>query len=522
MAESRFSATFSLSRPEQDLLPPSSLVLNMVWSNTSNKLRLLLAVCAAGVYLIAKQQADGMDPLLLQQSLRGVNGAVHYLLGDLNGAATAYRAHFKTEYDAGRRGRDAAEAALLAGAMQEAKDLAEAELARDPESIHAQLTLGEIALEEQRFMEALDRANSVLGQETDEADASVLASLAYARIGQYDRAIDALNRTLRHARIAQRDSLFFKLLETTGDLEELPRAERPFAAIAHYYRYLRIHDDANGRVAIRYAKRAIRAGDRVPDAYLAMGIVHWKQGRPNEALDAALKAVELNPRLAEAFDLAYRIYNKKGDLMSAYRMARAAVEAAPDDVFYETHLNTVLVNRLGNFKEAEPILEIIVQRHPTETHALWSLGYVYGTLGKYEQAVAMFDRAILSDPKEAELYEAKGNWLNRLGRNVEAIAAFKQAISVNPMRYQSHTALAAHYVKRFHWEEALHEYEMAFQYGEQRPDARVNMCIGYHVAGQFAHSVDCLHTILQVDPRNVTVPQILPQIQHNLDLWNKR
>ena len=56
-------------------------------------------------------------------------------------------------------------------------------------------------------MEALDRANSVLRQETDEADASVLASLAYARTGQYDRAIDALNRTLRHARIAQRASL---------------------------------------------------------------------------------------------------------------------------------------------------------------------------------------------------------------------------------------------------------------------------------------------------------------------------
>lgn len=102
---------------------------------------------------------------------------------------------------------DAAEAALLAGSIQEAKGLAEADLARDPESIHARLTLGEIALEEQRFMEALDRANSVLRQETDEADASVLASLAYARTGQYDRAIDALNRTLRHARIAQRASL---------------------------------------------------------------------------------------------------------------------------------------------------------------------------------------------------------------------------------------------------------------------------------------------------------------------------
>lgn len=96
----------------------------------------------------------------------------------------------------------------------------------------------------------------------------------------------------------------------------------------------------------------------------------------------------------------------------------------------------------------------------------------------------MFDRAIPTDPEEAELYEAKGNWLNRLKRNDEAIAAFKQAISMNPLQYQSHTALAAHYVKRFRYKEALHEYKLAFQYGERSPESRVNMCIGYYVIGQ--------------------------------------
>jgi tetratricopeptide (TPR) repeat protein len=494
----------------------------MVSSNSRNKFRLLFAVIAATGVFFAKQQYDSMDSMFVQPSMQGAFATFRYLCGDLNGAARSYRAHFKTRYDTGWRGNNAAQAALLAGATQDAKKLAHSELAKSPESIQAEITLGEIAFHEQRFTDALERANVVLQQKTDDADASVLASLAYVRIGQYEQAIDALNRTLRHGWIAGRDSLVFALLETTGDLEDLPSSERPYSVLAHYYRYLRIHDEANGRVAIRYARRAIRAGDLVSDAYLAMGVVHWKQGRLDEALEAALTASDLNPHSAEALDLAYRVYNKKGDLLNAYRMARAAVEAAPNDPFYETHLNTVLVNRLGNFREAQPILESIVQRHPKEMHALWSLGYVYGTLGKYAQAVAMFDRAIASNPEEAELYEAKGNWLNRLKRNDEAIAAFKQAISVNPMRYQSHTALAAHYVKRFQYKDALHEYELAFQYGERSPESRVNMCIGYHVIGQFAQSVECLKAVQRIDPRNVTVPQILPQIQHNLDLWNKR
>lgn len=491
----------------------------MVSSNSRNKFRLLFAVIAAAGVFVAKQQFDGMDSVLLQPSLQGSLAVARYLVDDVNGAARSYRAHFKAIYDTGWRGDDAA---LLAGVTQDAKALALAELSKDAESIQAEITLGEVAFHEQRFDEALERANAVLQQETDEADASVLASLAYTRIGQYEQAIDALNRTLRRGWIADRDSLFFALLETTGDLEDLASTERPSAALAHYYRYLRIHDEANGRVAICYAKRAIRSGDLASDAYLAMGVVHWKQGRLGDALEAALKASELNPRSAEALDLAYRVYNKKGDLLNAYRMVRAAVETSSDDPFYQDHLNQVLVNRLGNFKEAEPILETIVQRHPTDTSSLWSLGYVYGTLGKYEQAVAMFDRAIATNPKKAELYEAKGNWLNRLKRNDEAIAAFKQAISVNPMRYQSHTALASHYVKQFHWKEALQEYELAFRYGERSPESYVNMCIGYHVAGEFTRSVECLKTVQRIDPRNVTVSQILPQIQHNLDLWNKR
>ncbi len=87
----------------------------MAWSNTSNKLRLLFAVVAAAVVFVAKQQYDGMDPVLVQPSLQGTIGAVHYLAGDLNGAATAYRAHFKIEYDAGRRGRGGSDGAMPAG-----------------------------------------------------------------------------------------------------------------------------------------------------------------------------------------------------------------------------------------------------------------------------------------------------------------------------------------------------------------------------------------------------------------------
>ena len=63
----------------------------MVSSNTRNKVRLLLAVLAATIYFFAKQQFAEMDSQLFQHSVPGAKAVVHYLLGDLNGAAKAYR-----------------------------------------------------------------------------------------------------------------------------------------------------------------------------------------------------------------------------------------------------------------------------------------------------------------------------------------------------------------------------------------------------------------------------------------------
>jgi len=494
----------------------------MAASVTYKKMRLLLAIVAAVVYFFTKQHLAQMDDWLFQPSWQGSKGLALYSVGNLNGAATAYRAHFKAAYDAGRVGYDPAMAALLAGEHAQAKELALGILAKEPDDIQAELTLAEVALAERRYSDVLEGTKHVLNLRTDQADALMLTSLAFAQTQHVDEAIDAMNRTLRHGRIASRPSIFFRLLETTGDLEDLPRDQRPLALLANYYRYLRIHDESNGRTAIRYAKRAVRTGDRPADAYLAMGIVYEKQGKPDQALDALLKAIEQNPNHAEALDWGYRVYLKRGDLLNAYHMARAAFEAAPADPFYEQHLNTVLVTRLGNFREAEPLLERAVQSTPTSTHALWSLGYVYGMLGKDQESLACFQRAVQLDPNNAELYEELGHSLARLRRKDEAVAAYRQAISLNPSRYQSHTALALYYTKQFRHREALQEYEMAFHLGEPKDSLRVQMCIASHVLGDFQRSVECLQTVLTRDQKNEAARHLLPQIRHNLDLQRSK
>jgi hypothetical protein len=106
----------------------------MVSSNTRNKVRLLFAIAAATTFFLSKQQASRMDDDLFQRSVQGANALIHYELGDFNGAARAYRAHFKTAYESGDTSGNPSMDWFLAEATQHAKEWALSTLVKDPDT----------------------------------------------------------------------------------------------------------------------------------------------------------------------------------------------------------------------------------------------------------------------------------------------------------------------------------------------------------------------------------------------------
>lgn len=81
-------------------------------------------------------------------------------------------------------------------------------------------------------------------------------------------------------------------------------------------------------------------------------MVHARQRRRERALAAFLKAVEVNPRHAEALRWAGVVYGQMGGLANEYRMARAASEAAPGDPYYIEDLAFLVIDKLGDFRQA--------------------------------------------------------------------------------------------------------------------------------------------------------------------------
>lgn len=469
------------------------------------------------VWVLVHHQIARMDGRFFRLSEPGIRALLLYLAGDYGGAARGYRAHLKFAVENGDTLGDPALDALVTGDLHTAEARAKRTLADRPASSEALLTLGEVAVARGDHVRALELFGRVLERHPDQFDALLLRSVAQARAGDHGAAIDTLNRALRTNTVERRPTAFLTTLETVGELATRRPPERPLCLLAHYYRYLRIFDPSNARLASRYATKAIAASDRAADAYLTLGIVYSQLGKRERALEAFLKAVEANPRHAEAHRWAAAMYSGRGDLPNEYRMARGAFLAAAGDSFYFRVYHEVLTEKLGDYRQALAVAQQVLTTAPDmEVH--WRLGYLYGFLGDDERSVTHYRQAAALDPRNPDLVEGIGNGLRNLGRAEDAIAAYRQALAVAPQRARTHRLLAGVYHDRGRWEDAIHEYERAVALGEREAATLESLCALYHVTSRFDRAEACFRAVLAADPQNPRALRLLPEVRENLRL----
>jgi len=483
--------------------------------------RILLAIGLALLVFYARSHLSRMDNWLFQPSWAGTKALVLYLVGDYNAAARAYRVHFREAARSGLDMSDVTSDAILRGDLATAKIEVQKLLAGEPQNPAALLGSGIIALEEGNPVQALEAFRHVLQQNPEHADALVYTSIAHAQTGEYNDAIDEVNHTLRNARVGSGPLSFLMFLETTGDLEDLPPSKKPLCLLAHYYRYLRIFDPTNSRPAIRYAKRAIAAGDRPAEAYLTIGVVYEKTDQPERALETFQKAIEIDPHQADALWWSGILYSRRGDAVNAYRMNKAAFDAKPNESFYLRNLHLVLVDKLGDYQQAIAILEGVVAVRPDDVTALERLGHVYGFID-YGRAANIFRRVLQLDPNNAYAHARLGYNLGHLGQVEAAIASYRKALELEPYKVENRASLAHLYFHEYRNQEAAQEYEVAIRMGERDITSRVQLCLSYHILAQYQNAINCFQAVLVRDPGNPTARHVIGESRHNLQLLTAR
>ena len=127
-----------------------------------------------------------------------------------------------------------------------------------------------------------------------------------------------------------------------------------------------------------YSKGESSVYAKTAEEYLQSGNTSFDQGNLSQAISNLTKAIEINPKLAKA-------YNNRG-------------------VAYATQ---------GNLPQAISDFTKVIEINPQDAEAYYSRGFIYGKQSNFTQAISDFSKAIEIDPNLAKAYNNRGrNYYN--------------------------------------------------------------------------------------------------------------
>jgi tetratricopeptide (TPR) repeat protein len=279
-------------------------------------------------------------------------------------------------------------------------------------------------------------------------------------------------------------------------------------------------------------------------SYVRAGQQYVIAGDPNGAAQAYRKALELNPRNAEARLNLGTILKVKGILPEAESHFAKLIEYDPNSGAAHAHLADVLVlqerhpeaiahyrraARLlpqdartrcnlgaillkgGRHAEAASFLAEAIHLDPNSARAHRNLGQVYLVQGKASQAARHLSEAVRLDPNDATALHNLGLLLYRTGRTKDALAHLAKAARLKP-DFKKHYLLGGLFAERGQWDRAAVHYEQALKFNPDDPRARNNLATTLLRQGKARQAAVQYRHLLRVRPDDVPALMALASI----------
>ncbi|NEP38595.1 MAG: tetratricopeptide repeat protein, partial [Okeania sp. SIO2H7] len=192
-------------------------------------------------------------------------------------------------------------------------------------------------------------------------------------------------------------------------------------------------------------------------AYQIMGKSWVEINKPDEAIAAYQKAIEIKPDFGEIYASLGELYAQHQRQKEAIAAYKKAIKLAPDLKDSYRGLVEVLLDQ-GKVDEAEELSYNALIQHPS-----WATAQEFCTLG----------RGLIAENKTQQ-----------------GIACFYQAIELNPKLLEAHYSLGKALAEKGEWLEAINYYQQIIQLEaneteENYSESKINIDIGevYHLLG---------------------------------------
>jgi len=189
----------------------------------------------------------------------------------------------------------------------------------------------------------------------------------------------------------------------------------------------RLTGDASGAVAL--LTHLVRADRHNAELHFQLGLALADQGQTHFAKAALRTAVELRPQLAEAWQRLSALLALEGDEAAAQDAVAQHIRASLSDPLL---LEAAAHMCAGRLAQAERDLRRFLKDQPDNAPALRMLGEVGTRLGQFGDAEAILDHCVQVAP---EFLPARHNYavvLYRQGKAAEAISQIDHLLRVAP------------------------------------------------------------------------------------------
>lgn len=372
-----------------------------------------------------------------QQSERYYRDGLEQLVaGDLPGAERSFRKALENHPGSVGPLLGLAEIAFKRKQLDEAGALLQQAVKISPDNPYAQTSLGRYLRLKQQYLEAREAFRKAAALDPKAVEPRMaLGDLELTVFGRAKEAVDAYqsalaidpNRAAAHYALGIAE---FKLGDSERAITELRRASElepsnplPLLELARIYVVLKKPDDAlsavNGALKIQpsLAEASLLRGDillakgdlskaeaeykRLALRYkqlaaprLRLAMLYQQQGRTDAAIEWYRLAIQTDTQSALAYNnLAWLLSNQKPSLAEAERLARKAVELAPDVAqFYDTLAQ--IYRAEGKLSNSYSAMAKAAQLAPTDPMIIAHFGILQAECGDQAKAIELLEKAL--------------------------------------------------------------------------------------------------------------------------------
>jgi tetratricopeptide (TPR) repeat protein len=384
------------------------------------------------------KQASLLDP---QNAKVACNmGAVYYETGELQKAEECFRLAVEVRPDYARAWDNLSAALSGQNKLKEAAEACRKAVDLKPEYPEAWFKLGTILFQSEQYADAAEAFLQVLDFNPHFGQAYGYMSILHSRAGDLPAA-ERMLRKMEQYGVTQELAWmvwndYSAACASAGYYDEALRSAKRATeihpgesdawlnlGIAHY----RLQHMADAERAYLYA---VQLNPNSARACHCLGVVRYATGNYADAVEAFAQATEIDPRMINAwFDLGSSL-QMENRLEEAVRAYQKVVELDANNAQAWAGLGTIYLHQRDNKKAVEAFAR--ATQAGATGGAVWRhMGRAYENLNDWQQACACHQKATEASPDSAEIWQSLAGAYQRLGDHDKASAAMRRALALS-------------------------------------------------------------------------------------------